>query len=846
MDQSRNIRLQQMTARLADSKMSSDIGSASDDEFVSSASTASAQEDPRNPTALPPHGPDMRQSAPSNSFAKRGPYTDGPHGGRYLAANLKRPLHLLDLPMDILKDIIKEVGVALSSSEALLTLCEQVTHTNDLTSLALTCSAFHALAIPHMYSRFDIVWPDTISSSDHPAGVDALSYGLATLVMGEGMFLELPTRDRLSPCPQCGCDGQHSPPRELPPPSDNRRMRRGNHYAQYTRKFSVGSGPLIWVQEYAVTKETGKMLGTLVAVAVARMVNLESFTWDMPTGVLRDVWIALASLADRPGHECRLEKVWVRWHDNSEQLQGVPGAPAAVSLPLPGALQGTHGGAPQSINTPPLLQKYGHVEYPTLSILPPLKNLSVLDIDEPSYLEEMAVLINRSRDRLKELRIGISHKASKASWLKPVGSGSSSQQNTTANSPAGWPKVGGVLSILACKSASSSSHTTAAEPSLEPEVISQTGGNNDSAQQVSAPTPSAGDTAHDDNDVQGSPPSEALEIVSSEKEPAAGIATSQKTEQQVSAENKPSPHYSSKSSESCSTVSVSDTERSHRKLKLEVLELERVHISTQVMLQVLDWTRITHLTILRCEDHEKLWKSLRRHFTPSKVSRSSPKMLKSKQEKEKSSQSDFPLRIKHLHTDTVSHSLLQFVKDAICPNTLETLILQDAPLYDSIVMVDAIYRGMIRKHRTSLRKLLVDSSDRSSTTSMAEIHTPRWRRWMFNREMISCITSGRMSQLREVGLAMHSKDWVSLPPQAAFHTNNVPALLPATIAVYSSSSCSLYTACRAPSPSGSEGAGSSDPGHCQHTTRSRAELHRHPVEVLRGPGKKSGRQRRGS
>jgi hypothetical protein len=65
--------------------------------------------------------------------------------------------------------------------------------------------------------------------------------------------------------------------------------------------------------EYSVAKETGKMLGTLVASAVARMVNLETFIWDIPTGVVREVWIALASLADRPGHDCRLENVRIRW-----------------------------------------------------------------------------------------------------------------------------------------------------------------------------------------------------------------------------------------------------------------------------------------------------------------------------------------------------------------------------------------------------------------------------------------------------------------------------------------------------------------------------------------------------
>src|SRR3954470_23939429 len=61
----------------------------------------------------------------------------------------------------------------------------QVTHTNDLTALALTHSALHNLAIPHIYSRFDIVWPDAHATADPRTGVDALTYGLATLCMGD-------------------------------------------------------------------------------------------------------------------------------------------------------------------------------------------------------------------------------------------------------------------------------------------------------------------------------------------------------------------------------------------------------------------------------------------------------------------------------------------------------------------------------------------------------------------------------------------------------------------------------------------------------------------------------------
>ena len=68
-----------------------------------------------------------------------------------------------------------------------------------------------------------------------------------------------------------------------PPPLGDR-MRIGNNYSMYTRKFSLGNGPSDWVQDYMITKESGKMLGTLVALAVARMVNLETFVWDMQIG----------------------------------------------------------------------------------------------------------------------------------------------------------------------------------------------------------------------------------------------------------------------------------------------------------------------------------------------------------------------------------------------------------------------------------------------------------------------------------------------------------------------------------------------------------------------------------
>lgn len=102
----------------ANSKMSSDLGSTSDDEFVSSASTASGVLDEhlatsegsqQAQTALPPRISDVKQMA-SASSAKHCTPPDCPQGGKPSSETRKRSLRFLDLPMDILKEIIKEVS----------------------------------------------------------------------------------------------------------------------------------------------------------------------------------------------------------------------------------------------------------------------------------------------------------------------------------------------------------------------------------------------------------------------------------------------------------------------------------------------------------------------------------------------------------------------------------------------------------------------------------------------------------------------------------------------------------------------------------------------------------------
>lgn len=198
----------------------------------------------------------------------------------------------------------------------------------------------------------------------------------------------------------------------------------GADYAKFTRKFSLGNGPPDWVAEYMIAKESGKMLGTLVALAVAKMVNLETFVWDMPTGVISDIFMALASLPDHHADSlCKLERLWIRWHDNSQnattptaaaspavtQQQQAAQVPLGSTLTPIGILLPANAAHPKPRATIPYAES--HVEYPTFSVVPPVRSLSVLDIDELAYLDEMAVLIDESKDRLQELRVGISAKA---------------------------------------------------------------------------------------------------------------------------------------------------------------------------------------------------------------------------------------------------------------------------------------------------------------------------------------------------------------------------------------------------------------------------------------------------
>jgi hypothetical protein len=703
-------------------------------------------------------------------------HLQGKQGEWAAVADKKEPLQLLDLPVDVLRVIVKEV-----------------THTNDLTSLALSHSALHHLAIPLIYSRFDIVWPDTPTTAENRLGVDALTYGLATLVMAPDVFGEIPfyprSNEQMQKCGHCGRFNQCSHNPQPPRGSGSRRsIRRGNAFARYTQKFSLSNGPAEWVSEYQINKESGKMLGTLVALAVGRMRNLETFVWDMPTGILRDIFIALASLAKRDdGEDCRLERIWVRWHDNSDgtpHSHTIPTAPSNPTLNIHGqatSIASLLNSSQSLFQIPP----YPRVEFPTFSILPPLKSLTVLDVDELPYAEEMCVLIERSAVRLREFRLGLAKHAQYDFWTRP--SESANTEPLASTTPDRTHQPGGILELLFSGICDLSRTTTSSDVAADMHGLHLVAGNEQSNAQNLVGRLPVETTQSEDRDVDEL--SGFLADQSLQSQDDASIAERSTVnlgieinEMDVADEDEPAhagdfdtpvpkPRASRTLGEgsgaaSCSSLSLVDpfvdmsSEKHATKLRLEILELERVPLAIPIMSKAIDWTKLHTLTILGCRNHEQLWKALRKRFTPESRNRSSSISLRSSSRLTTPISNgilddDYSLKIRHMHTDMVSPSLIAFLRDALAENSLESLFLQECPSYKSPVSIDMIYKNVVRRHRASLKKLSIDSWLRVNNDGTNN----NWRRWVFSRELLSFITSGKMMRLRELGLALDYKDW---------------------------------------------------------------------------------------
>lgn len=668
----------------------------------------------------------------------------------------KGPPTLLELPIDVLRLIVKEIM-----------------HTNDLTNLALTNSTLHSLAIPHIYARFDIVWPDThIASSDHKS-VDALTYGLSTLSLGSS-FSRI--RQRLL---------YPRPAQQMRPPFN----RNGNTYAVHTRKFSLGNGPPDCVAAYMITKESGKMLGTLVATAVAKMVNLETFVWDMPTGVLAEIFLALASLPDshRDG-QCSLERVWIRWHDNSDDQVLSSNSGSSSNVGYQTAIPSVWTMTPVGIMLPPtashpkprpaLPYSASKVEYPTFSVLPPLKSLTALDIDELAYLDEIAMLIERSQDRLQELRIGISRKAQHKDFVQAWDGPELNQVDHQAHWPGastiGERRLGGILGILVGRI-----YDIRRKPNVRlrerpgyspcPNGLDQHGVCNPTKQPVSSIQDGRYDPVNSDKVLSDDTPSTAYTATLGNRSGNGGSPEA------------PDSVIRDSTAQSQGLIVQGQSafrSRLEGKLRLRTLELERIPLSMQVCSKAIDWTTLTTLTILDCAQHEPLWKLLKRQYQPTVVGGGYGISSASR-----GAQLQYHLNLKRIRTDNTSPSLVTFLTEILAPNTLEVLFLQDrrrSPVAPT-VSIESIFKGPLKRHRTSLRKLLLDSSARNPKVGPAAVDSNRWRHWVLSSKILHYITSGRLANLRELAVSITYADWHTflqrLPNIPQLRSLNIPHVM---------------------------------------------------------------------
>ena len=682
----------------------------------------------------------------------------------------------------------------------------QVPHTNDLTALALTSSSLHGIVTPLIYSRFDIVWPDALNMTEPRTGVDALTYGLATLVMREDIF-ENAMLEKEDPghgacqsfaCKDCGNINYVNKAK----PARLRKLRRGNFFSQFTKKFSLGNGPPDLVQEYLVTKEGGKMLGTLVALSIARMPNLETFVWDMPTGILRDIWISLGSLGDY--QPSKLQNVFIRFHDNTKALEdsGLVRSSSTGNQPsLP--LSATHQNTPQlpagsaNLMGVKLIHSNHHVESPNFSILPPLRSVSAIAIDELANLDELSVLVGRSIEKLRELKVGMSpemHTSGHSSdskamkhmlnggtlavlfsavadvWRKPffepftdpnqVPSIIQPHPPTTTNDKTSSTPLSNVevtestLSITPNPTAADSMNplmsgvnTASIDPALTQASISNADQEDRSPRQHQSSEIAERNLVHRPKarlEVASSPPREETDSVDVPPTKDTGLG-------------------------------LSNPSLSPSKFKLEALALEHHTLNVFVLRRAIDWSYLTSLTLLLCVDTDALWSALRTQYAPLARPRSlilsiptvpldkkpSPhprlRRMPSSPNPPHQIPPTYRLHLRHLHTNTVSAPLLTFLKETLAPHTLQSLFLQDHPDYLSIVTPSQIYKGPLKRHRLSLTKFLLDSSHgppQSRTRSVSA------RKWMLNRECLSqIIAPQRMPKLRELSISLEYKDW---------------------------------------------------------------------------------------
>ena len=483
----------------------------------------------------------------------------------------------------------------------------------------------------------------------------------------------------------------------------------------------------------------------------------ESFVWDMATGILRDIWIALSSLGDYQSP--KLEKIWVRLYPNKAALSEAELTPTNTAPQPAQAAQTTPSQNFDFEGIPRLVLAKNGRDEPNFSIMPPLRSLTVLEIAEIAYLDELSVLLERSQEKLRELRIGFA----------PVLYSSCSDREQP---PLKYVTKGGPLPLLMSKIYLGPNLNGAEVRSDTPKDILDDPILNSPDSKVPGVNMNAIDPAlfEESTSFEGREmPGPKLEQGTSPPEVLRDPVELSIRNTKATSDQRSSSYEGLQNIEAAESTALQNGLKPMQRLRLETLGIEKVTLHVITLYETIDWTILTSLTLLNCGDTEKLWSCLQEKFPPRKTLVASTAMQSTKKRGSQprlrrmpSSESLsktllYPLRLKRIHTNHVSSSLISFLKHALAPDSLEWLFLQDTSMHgSSSVTLDAIYRGPLRRHRSSLTKLMIDSisgSKKSRTRGMTA------RKWMLTREVLTFLSSGKMSRLRELAMTIEYKDW---------------------------------------------------------------------------------------
>ena len=468
------------------------------------------------------------------------------------------------------------------------------------------------------------------------------------------------------------------------------------------------------------------------------------------------------------------------------------------------------------------------MESPNFSILPPLRSLSAIAIDELANLNELSLLIGKSVDKLRELRVGM------ASELHTSGLPPDSRAMKYLCKGGAHGTLLLLFSCLAhCRPRGNvvKVHEDGKSLLFEPFIEHSNGSVTNGSEQVISMSEFAYNQTSRSVDA-------TLSVLESKFEKESGTEVdithidpalasndtstldSEDHTLQIQPSNDPpenptiatpTPHSESKPTPGALQNGgdgrgkvVEDnvfskegaTAQGPQKLQLEILELERHTINIKLLSDAIDWSILTSLTLLCCVDADALWQTFRTWYAPvtrpNSLIVSIPTKFLDKKSPTQSRlrrmpssprpvehETTYRLHLKRIHTNSVSTKLLTFLKETLAPNSLEWLFLQDCPEYQSGVNISQIYKGPLKRHKGSLTKLLINSSHGGPSSRARALSA---KKWMLNREILGYITAPKkMPKLRELSVSLEYKDWHSfiqqLPNIKGLRSLHIPFLV---------------------------------------------------------------------